>query len=162
MVNIIYIVDISHTPNSNKVQLSTVSRKRVLWTKSVIANGPDGGEVIFWLSSDFHRDNPPWDLYYCPHIHCQDCKNIFLVHRLSTATSASCNTTLWPINRSEILHICRRYNILELCLLHWVHIWYISNDTCSIHSCDDIWRTKINDNIIFIFTRSFANFQCIS
>ena len=77
-------------------------------------------------------------------------KHIFLVYKLLTVTSATCSTTLWPINRSEILHICRRYNILALCLVHWVHILYIHHGTCSIHSRDDIWRTKINNKIYFL------------
>ena len=38
--------------------------------------------------------------------------------------------TILPIIRSEIAHICRRYNILALCLLHWVHVLHIRYVTC--------------------------------
>ena len=34
------------------------------------------------------------------------------------------------IIRSKICHICRRYNILAHCLLHWVHILHIKHVIC--------------------------------
>ena len=46
-------------------------------------------------------------------------------------------------NRCDISHICRRYNILSLSLLHWVHTlhtWYMS--LVLVHSCADIWSTQ--------------------
>ena len=69
---------------------------------------------------------------------------------------------IWCIMKSAISHICIRYNIIVIFLLHWVHKLDCKYDMslALMPSCTDIWSTKII-NQIFVLIISLCFHICV-